>query len=115
MVMDWGMSDRIGPVRYAPQEETTPWGGELTGPKEHSDATAHAIDEEVQTIVNKSYAEAKDLLERNREALRRIAEALLKREVLSADEVHREIEGLPLAKPAPAEPSGKAPSGTRKD
>ncbi|HET6442327.1 MAG TPA: ATP-dependent zinc metalloprotease FtsH [Phycisphaerae bacterium] len=117
MVMDWGMSDRIGPVRYAPQEETTPWGGELSGPKEHSDATAHAIDEEVEAIVNNSYAEAKDLLERNREALRRIAEALLTRETLSADEVRQEIADLSLEKPAPAgpEPFGKAPSGTHKD
>jgi cell division protease FtsH len=114
MVMDWGMSDRIGPVRYTPQEESTPWGSEMFGPKEHSDATAHAIDEEVQTIVNNSYAEAKDLLERNREALRRIAEALLSRETLSADEVRQEIADLALEKPAPAgaKPSGKTTSGT---
>ena len=111
MVMDWGMSDRVGPVRYAPQEETTPWGSEVFGPKEHSDATAHLIDEEVQRIVNASYAEAKSLLKQNREALRRIAEALLKHEALSADEVRKELGGLDLVKPPAPAPAPESPKG----
>ena len=61
MVCDWGMSDRLGPIRYAPNEETSPWGGEYMGSKEHSDATAHEIDEEIQFIMNSAYREAKDL------------------------------------------------------
>jgi len=104
MVTDWGMSDRIGPIRYAPTEETAPWGGEFMSPKEHSDATSREIDQEIQGIVGESYAATRDLLQRNREALGRIAEALLKKEVLTAEEVHREIEGLPLEKP----PTGAA-------
>ena len=87
MVCDWGMSDRLGPIRYAPSEDQTPWGTEVYGPKEHSDATAHDIDEEVQTIVNAQYQKARRTLDQNREALRLVAEALLQREVLSADEV----------------------------
>ena len=93
------MSDRIGPIRYAPSEETAPWGGEFMSSKEHSDATSHEIDQEMQRIVSESYAETKDLLQRNLEALRRIAESLLKKEVMSADEVRREIAGLTLDKP----------------
>jgi len=104
MVTDWGMSDRIGPIRYAPSEETAPWGGEFMGAKEHSDETSHEIDQEIQRIVGESYAATKDMLQRNHEALERIAVALLKKEVLTADEVHREIEGLPLEKP----PTGAA-------
>ncbi|MBL7140084.1 MAG: ATP-dependent zinc metalloprotease FtsH [Planctomycetes bacterium] len=87
MVCDWGMSDRLGPIRYAANEDQTPWGAEVYGPKEHSDATAHDIDEEVQAIVNTQYQRAKKTLEQNREALRLVAEALLEREVLSANEV----------------------------
>ena len=103
MVMDWGMSDRIGPVRYTPHEETAPWGGDIYGPKEHSEATAHDIDEEVQGILRRNYDEAKGLLERNREAL-------LKREVLTAAEVKKEIEGITLEKPAASDSSAPATS-----
>jgi cell division protease FtsH len=102
MVCDWGMSDRIGPIRYTPGEDVTPWGAEVYGPKEHSDATAHEIDQEVQNIINVNFQEARDLIERNREALHRVAEALLKREVMTADEVRRTIADLPLAKPQTA-------------
>ena len=68
-------------------EDQTPWGTEMYGPKEHSDATAHEIDEEIQRIINAEYAEARTLLQRNRESLQRVAEALLEREVMSAEEV----------------------------
>jgi cell division protease FtsH len=104
MVCDWGMSERLGPIRYAPSEETAPWGGEYMGQKEHSDATAHEIDEEIQAIVAACYRDAKGLLQRNREALQRIGEALLKHEVLSADQVRQELAGLTLEKPIPAPP-----------
>jgi len=110
MVMDWGMSDRIGPIRYTPGEDTTPWGAEVYGPKEHSDATAHEIDVEVETIINTNYLQARDLIERNREALQRIAEALVKREVMSADEVRQVIAGLPLVRPE--RPAASAPSAS---
>jgi cell division protease FtsH len=102
MVCDWGMSGRIGPIRYTPAEDVTPWGAEVYGPKEHSDVTAHEIDQEVENIANSSYAEAKALLERNRESLQRVAEALLKREVLTADEVRQIVAASPLVRPAQA-------------
>jgi cell division protease FtsH len=112
MVCDWGMSDKLGPIRYAPPEESNPWGGDLMGPREHSDATARDIDEEIQSIINRCYDEAKHLLETNRDGIQRVAEALLKYEVLNADEVRLVIEGLPIARnhvvpgPAPSAPSG---------
>jgi cell division protease FtsH len=93
MVCDWGMSERIGPIRYAASEDQTPWGADVYGPREHSDATAHDIDEEIQSIISAQYAEARTLLERNREALQRVAEALLEHEVMSADEVKAVIGG----------------------
>ncbi|MBE3095772.1 MAG: ATP-dependent zinc metalloprotease FtsH [Planctomycetes bacterium] len=101
MVTDWGMSDRLGPIRYASNEETTPWGAEFLAPKEHSDATAREIDQEVQRILGQAYAEAKYLLEHNREALGRIAETLLKKEVMTAGEVRHVIDGLTLEKTVP--------------
>ncbi len=93
MVCDWGMSERIGPIRYASNDEQTPWGADAYGPREHSDATAHDIDEEIQTIISAQYDEARTLLQRNRDALLRVAEALLEHEVMSADEVKAVIGG----------------------
>ena len=109
MVCDWGMSSRIGPIRYAPPEETTPWGSDFVGAREHSDATAHEIDQEIEGLIGGAFQEAKDLLQRNREALQRIAEALLKHESLSADEVHKELEGLTLQKPPSPPPPSNPP------
>ena len=105
MVCDWGMSERLGPIRYAPPEEAAPWGGDLLGAKEHSDATAHDIDEEIQAIINRCFDEAKTLLEKNRDKIQALADALLKHEVLSADEV-RQVIGAP----APGA-GGNAPAG----
>jgi cell division protease FtsH len=110
MVTDWGMSDRLGPIRYASNEETTPWGAEFLAPKEHSDATAREIDQEVQRILGQAYAEAKHLLDHNREALGRIAETLLKKEVMTAGEVRHVIDGLPLEKTVPPAQAGGAPA-----
>jgi cell division protease FtsH len=108
MVTDWGMSERIGPIRYAPSEETAQWGGEFMSAREHSDATSREIDQEMQRIIAESYAATRSLLQRNHEALLRIAEALLKKEVLTADEVRREIAGLTLDKP-PAQGDAATP------
>ena len=103
MICDWGMSDRLGPIQYTPHADNAPWGAEFAGPKEYSDATAHAIDEELQSIVQGSYKKAKFLLEKNRESLQRIADALLKREALTSDEVRQSIEGIPLVTPSGSE------------
>jgi len=111
MVCDWGMSDRIGPIRYAADEDQTPWGADVYGPREHSDATAHDIDEEIQKIITTQYSEARTLLDRNREALQRVAEALLEREVMNADEVKAVIgteDTLVSADALDADPSAPA-------
>ncbi len=102
MVCDWGMSEKLGPVRYAPREETTPWGVEMAGGHEHSDETARLIDEEVQAILREAYEKARHLLVENREALERVATSLLEQEALSAAEVRAVIADLPLKRPEEA-------------
>ncbi len=82
MVVDYGMSDRIGPLSYnrSGRDEETPLLG-----KPYSDATAEAIDEEVQAFVNRARSRARTLLQENRVLLDDVAEALLEDEVLDAD------------------------------
>ena len=110
MVCEWGMSE-LGPLAYGKKEEAIFLGREIAQHRDYSEDTAIQIDREVKKIVNKSYDRARYTLETNRDTLERIAQALLVREVLDANEVKLLIEGKQLpdkprtplvAPPAPA-------------
>jgi cell division protease FtsH len=103
MVCKFGMS-RLGPLTFGSQEELIFLGRELGQHRDYSEATAQAIDQEVQRLVGQGYERAKQILTDQREALMRIADALLKLETLDAADVKRLIAGEPLA----ARPSRKA-------
>jgi len=97
MVLDWGMSAKIGLINYANDDKRI-LPMDLTG-KEYSDRTAQAIDEEIKSLVDEAYRATTELLEANRDQLERVAQALLKYETLSADEVRQLAEGQGLDKP----------------
>ena len=67
MVLDWGMSERVGPVNYANNDKKI-LPMELPG-KEYSERTADVIDSEIKVIVDKAYARTRKLIEENREKL----------------------------------------------
>jgi len=95
MVCEWGMSD-LGPLAYGKKEEAIFLGREIAQHRDFSEDTALQIDREVKRIVSNGYEAAKNLLSSNRELLDRIAQALLVREVLDANEVKLLMEGKPL-------------------
>jgi cell division protease FtsH len=95
MVCEWGMSE-LGPLAFGKKEEAIFLGREIAQHRDYSEDTAIQIDREVKKIVNEAHARARNILETNREALERIAQALLDREVLDANEVKLIIEGKPL-------------------
>ncbi len=97
MVMDWGMSERLGFVRYGPDPGRTALV-DLVG-KEYSEKTAQVIDEEITTIMAEAERDAKGLLESRRKEVDALAKALLKYETLSGEEVRRIVEGEVLDKP----------------
>ncbi len=97
MVMDWGMSERLGFVRYGPDLGRTTLM-DLVG-KEYSDKTAEVIDEEIKAIMTSAEGNTKALLESRRQAVDAIAKALLKYETLSGEEVRQIVEGKVLDKP----------------
>ena len=129
MVREWGMSEAVGPVSFADSEEKL-YGGEVIVSKSYSDSTAVAIDREIGRIARECYAEAERLLTEHRDALGRIAEALLKYEVLESSDVDEVIAGReplaaiernrrnhvappPVPKPADAAaPGGPAPNAS---
>ena len=116
MVCEWGMSE-LGPLAYGKKEEAIFLGREIAQHRDYSEDTAIQIDKEVKRIVNGGYESAKNLLSKNRDTLERIAQALLEREVIDANEVKMLMEGKPLPdKPRtpPAPPPQAAPSADPK-
>jgi len=103
MVCEWGMSD-LGPLSFGKKEEQIFLGREIAQHRDYSEDTAVKIDNEVQKIVRRSYDRARSLIEERSDALVRIAEALLEREVLDGEEVHHLIEGRVLAPLRPIPP-----------
>jgi cell division protease FtsH len=93
MVTEWGMSEKLGPLRYSENEEEVFLGHSVTQRKNVSDATARLIDEEIRAIVEAGEAAARKVLTEHSAELHRVATALLEYETLSGEEVRTLVEG----------------------
>jgi cell division protease FtsH len=87
------MSEKMGPVTYTEEEEHLFLGREIARTRNHSEEVAKQIDQEVRRIVDESYARAKDLIQKNRDKLETLAQALLKYETITGDEVRTLMRG----------------------
>jgi cell division protease FtsH len=96
MVCEWGMSDAMGPLTFGKKEEQIFLGREIAQHQDYSEDTAIRIDQELKRFITTNYDRARSLLEKQRVALDRIAEELLAREVLDAEQVRRIVAGEPL-------------------
>jgi cell division protease FtsH len=94
MVCQWGMSEELAPVSFRHGEEHVFLGREMAQAKDFSEHTARIIDREIATIARDMENKALDLLKKHREDLDALAEALLERETLVADEID-ELLGRP--------------------
>jgi len=97
MVCEWGMSDRIGPMRLGP-DRSAQWMSEMQG-QEYSAATAEVIDNEVKTLICEAYDDVRTKLSAKRAELDCLAEALLKYETLDVADVKRILNGETIDKP----------------
>jgi cell division protease FtsH len=86
MVMEWGMSDRVGPMAWGSNNQVFLGEGLVSG-RDYSDETARVIDEEVERILRTQEARARHALVEHRGALDRVAAALLEKETISGDDV----------------------------
>src|SRR5213079_453456 len=93
MVTEFGFSEKLGPLRYADNEEEVFLGHSVTQRKNVSDATARVIDEEIRRIVDEGERAAREILTARLEELHLLAKGLLEYETLSADEIRRLIKG----------------------
>jgi cell division protease FtsH len=113
MVCEWGMSKSIGPLTYGKKEEQVFLGRDFAQSQDYSEGTAIRIDQEIKRIVTDNYERARELLSSHKDELLRIAEELLIREVLDADQVTRLAKGLSLEDPMPdPAPGPSPPTGT---
>jgi cell division protease FtsH len=125
MVTLFGMSEKLGLVNYAEQDAVF-LGGEIVRNKNYSEETAKLIDLEVRHILDDCYQQAKATVIEHKEALERIAAALLKYETIQAEEVAAMLEGAtpdeararydrshPLPPPKPKPPRADAGADAR--
>ncbi|MBU0548713.1 MAG: ATP-dependent zinc metalloprotease FtsH [Candidatus Omnitrophica bacterium] len=89
MVMEFGMSDRLRNVTLGRREGLIFLGKNLAEERNYSDSTAQIIDEEIQKIIDESFAKAKKILEDNQKKVKALASALLEKEVLDGEEVKK--------------------------
>ncbi|NMG20552.1 ATP-dependent zinc metalloprotease FtsH3 [Brasilonema bromeliae] len=87
MVTRFGMSDRLGPVALGRQQGNMFLGRDIMAERDFSEETAAAIDEEVRTLVETAYQRSKEVLENNRHILDQIAQMLVEKETVDADEL----------------------------
>jgi len=105
MVCEFGMSN-LGPLTFGKKEEQIFLGREIAQHRDFSEDTAEKIDAEVRRFCDEAYQSAVKILSSNRDKLEKVAQALLEREVIDANEIQMIIEGKEL----PARVNPNAPS-----
>ena len=100
MVTRWGLSDRLGPLAYGEDEGEVFLGHSVTQHKNISDDTAHAIDEEIRSIVERNYQRAERILTDNMEILHLMADALIKYETIDSSQIKDIMAGKQPRPPA---------------
>jgi cell division protease FtsH len=114
MVCEWGMSDAMGPLTFGKKEEQIFLGREIAQHQDYSEDTAIRIDHEIKRFVTSNYERARAILEQYKPALLRIAEELLGREVLDAEQVRRIVAGEPLEEHTPRNVAAATDDGTKR-
>jgi cell division protease FtsH len=112
MVTEWGMSDVLGPLRYAANEQEVFLGHSVTQRQNMSGETAKLVDQEVRRIVTDGEKVARQVLTEHKADLLLLADTLVEYETLSGDEVMAILRGEKLSRPvdAPTPPSPPAPA-----
>jgi cell division protease FtsH len=111
MVMEYGMSERLGWLRYRDNQEEVFLGHSVARTQNVSEETARIIDEEVRKLIEEAEGRARKVLTEHLDDLHKLTEALLEYETLSGDEVKALLAGKPIERPTdvddlpPATPS----------
>lgn len=102
MVMQYGMTERLGAIRYGQEQGEVFLGRDMGHVRDYSEEIAAAIDEEVRSFIETAHQEAYDVLVDNRDVLDALVLALLERETLDKEEIEEIFRELRLREPRPA-------------
>jgi len=117
MITEFGMSEKLGRVRYTANEQEVFLGHSVAQQQNMSEETARLIDEEARKLIDTAERRAHDILVAHKDDLRKIAEALLEYETLSGDEVEALLRGEDIGlsrEKATRAPNSDAPPPTRR-
>ena len=115
MVMELGMSERLGPIALPNGEDSEVFlGRDLSRHTTMSDELSRTVDEEILNLIKTSYARAKDIITNHRAAFDKLVETLLEKEVVQASEIDEILGFKPASKegqpqPATADPVKEEP------
>jgi cell division protease FtsH len=102
MVTQYGMTERLGAIRYGQEQGEVFLGRDYGHQRDYSEQVAAAIDEEVRSFIEAAHQEAYDVLIANRDVLDAMVLALLERETLDKGEIEEVFASLQLREPRPA-------------
>jgi cell division protease FtsH len=108
MVMEWGMSEKLGRVRYRSNDQEVFLGHSVTQSQNLSDDTANLIDKEVRVLIEGGEATAREILTTYEKEWEAIAQALLEYETLTGDELRALMDGQQPTRPDDNTPQTKA-------
>ncbi len=92
MITEFGMSEELGPLTFGRKQEQVFLGRDLARDRDYSEEVAYAIDKEARRIIDECYKEAERLLKENIDALHLIAQTLMEKETIDADEFRALLE-----------------------
>ena len=110
MVTEWGMSEKLGPLRYNENQQEVFLGHAITQRQNMSEETAKVIDEEIRRIVTEGEKKAREVLFANRDKLEAITQALMEYETISGEEVQGLMRGEKIVRALDDE-ENKGPAG----
>jgi len=93
MVTRWGLSERLGPLAYSEEEGEVFLGRSVTKHKMVSEETAHLIDEEIRSFIDRNYERSETILRENQDKLHLMADALMKYETIDHYQIDDIMEG----------------------
>ena len=102
MVTQYGMTERLGAIRYGQEQGEVFLGRDMGHVRDYSEDVAAAIDEEVRSLIETAHQEAYDILVTNRDVLDRLVLELLEKETLDKAQVEAVFADLRLRTPRPA-------------
>jgi cell division protease FtsH len=94
MVMEFGMSDELGPITYGEREEMVFLGRSIAEHRNYSEQVARKIDAEVRNLISRAYERALETMNNHRHLLDKMASLLMERESLSEAEVANLVAGI---------------------